>query len=92
MYDLFKTIHHYLFFVVLVLGLFAIAKAVMGMSSKVAYTDGDRKTGLFFLISCHTQLLIGLLLYLVFSPFGLQAFQDFGSEVMKMKEYRLPQI
>jgi hypothetical protein len=88
MYDLFKTIHHYLFFVVLVLGLFAIAKAVVGMSSKVAYTDGDRKTGLFFLISCHTQLIIGLILYFFLSPLGLQAFQTLGSEVMKNKDYR----
>ncbi len=88
MYDLLKTIHHYLFFVVMVLGIFAIVKAVMGMSSKTAYTEGDRKTGLFFLISCHIQLLIGLVLYFFFSPFGLKAFQEFGSAVMKMKDYR----
>jgi uncharacterized membrane protein YozB (DUF420 family) len=88
MYEIFQLIHKALFFVVMALGLIVLVKAVMGLSSKSEFTESDRKMGLFFLISNHTQLLIGLVLYLFLSPFGLKAFQDFGSEVMKIAEYR----
>jgi hypothetical protein len=88
MYEIFQLIHKALFFVVMALGLIVIVRAAMGLSSKSEFTESDRKMGLFFLISNHTQLLIGLILYLFLSPFGLKAFQDFGSEVMKIAEYR----
>ncbi len=88
MYEIFQLIHKALFFVVLILGLIVLVKAAMGLNSKSEFTESDRKMGLFFLISNHTQLLIGLVLYLFLSPFGLKAFQDFGSEVMKIAEYR----
>jgi hypothetical protein len=88
MYEIFQLIHKALFFVVMALGLVVLVKAAMGLSSKSEFTESDRKMGLFFMISNHTQLLIGLILYLFLSPFGLKAFQDFGSEVMKIAEYR----
>jgi hypothetical protein len=88
MYEIFQLIHKALFFVVLILGLIVLVKAAMGLSNKSEFTESDRKMGLFFMISNHTQLLIGLVLYLFLSPFGLKAFQDFGSEVMKIAEYR----
>ena len=41
------------------------------------------------MISNHTQLLIGLVLYLFLSPFGLNAITGLGmAEVMKNPEYR----
>jgi hypothetical protein len=88
MYEIFQLIHKALFFVVMALGLIVLVKAAMGLSGKAAFAESDRKLGLFFMISNHTQLLIGLVLYLFLSPFGLKAFQDFGSEVMKIAEYR----
>lgn len=88
MYEIFQLVHKALFFVVMALGLIVLVKAAMGLSSKSEFTESDRKMGLFFLISNHTQLLIGLILYLFLSPFGLKAFQDFGGEVMKIAEYR----
>ncbi|MDZ7899966.1 MAG: hypothetical protein U5N85_18315 [Arcicella sp.] len=88
MYEIFQLIHKALFFVVMALGLIVLVKAAMGLSGKTAFAESDRKLGLFFMISNHTQLLIGLILYLFLSPFGLKAFQDFGSEVMKIAEYR----
>jgi len=88
MYEIFQLIHKALFFVVMILGLAVLVRAAMGLSSKSEFNESDRKLGLFFLISNHTQLLIGLILYLFLSPFGLKAFQDFGSEVMKIAEYR----
>jgi hypothetical protein len=89
MYDIFQLIHKALFFVVMALGLAVSARAAMGLSSKTAFAESDRKLGLFFMISNHTQLLIGLILYLVLSPFGLNAITGLGmSEVMKNPEYR----
>ena len=88
MYEIFQLIHKSLFFVVMALGLAVLARGAMGLSAKSEFTETDRKIGLFFLISNHTQLLIGLVLYLFLSPFGLKAFTDFGSEVMKMADYR----
>jgi hypothetical protein len=72
----------------MVLGLVVIVRAAMGLISKTPFSETDRKLGLFFLISNHIQLLIGLVLYVFLSPFGLKAFTEFGSEVMKIAEYR----
>ena len=89
MYEIFQLIHKLLFFVVMLLGLAVLAKAAMGLSGKTVFAETDRKLGLFFLISNHTQLLIGLILYLFLSPFGLNAITGLGmSEVMKNAEYR----
>ena len=89
MYEIFQLIHKVLFFVVMLLGLAVLAKAAMGLSGKTAFAETDRKLGLFFMISNHTQLLIGLVLYLFLSPFGLDAINGLGmSAVMKNSEYR----
>lgn len=40
---------------------------------------GARKLSVFTLIAFHTQLLLGLLLYAVLSPFTQAAFADFGA-------------
>ena len=89
MYEIFQLIHKALFFVVMLLGLAVLAKAALGLSGKAAFAETDRKLGLFFMISNHTQLLIGLVLYLVLSPFGLNAITGLGmAEVMKNAEYR----
>lgn len=89
MYEIFQLIHKALFFVVMLLGLAVLVRAAMGLSGKIAFAETDRKLGLFFLISNHTQLLIGLVLYLFLSPFGLNAITGLGmAEVMKNPEYR----
>ena len=64
MYEIFQLIHKALFFVVMLLGLAVLVRAAMGLSGKMVFAETDRKLGLFFLISNHTQLLIGLVLYL----------------------------
>ena len=89
MYEIFQLIHKALFFVVMLLGLAVLAKAAMGLSGKTVFAETDRKLGLFFMISNHTQLLVGLILYLFLSPFGLNAITGLGmAEVMKNAEYR----
>lgn len=88
MYSILLNLHSYLRWVVLLLGLMAIVKGLRGASSQAAFTESDRKSGLFYMISLHTQLLIGLLLYFVFSPITQAAFQDFGA-AMKDPALRL---
>ncbi len=88
MYEILLHVHSYLRWVVLALAVVVLVKAVLGISSKAAFTEGDRKLGLFFMISCHVQLLIGLVLYFVYSPFGLQAFSLGMKEVMGNAPYR----
>ena len=58
-----QHLHGTLRWVVLVLLLLSIVKAFTGMSSGRAFGDGDRKRGLFTMISLHLQLVLGLALY-----------------------------
>ena len=84
MYSTFVTIHSILFLVVLALGILSIFKGLTGKT----FTESDRKVGLFYMISLHTQLLIGLVLYVALSPVTTAAFADFGA-AMKDSATRL---
>ncbi|RXK48909.1 hypothetical protein [Aquirufa rosea] len=88
MYPILLNVHSYLRWLVLILGVLAIYRGFKGAQSAAPFTESDRKSGLFFLISVHTQLLIGLLLYFVFSPITQAAFADFGA-AMKDPAVRL---
>jgi uncharacterized membrane protein YozB (DUF420 family) len=77
------SIHSWLRWVVLILAIVAIAKAAAGVTGQKPYTDGDRKVGLFFMISCDIQLLVGLIMYFVTSPLGIAAFSMEGVNPMK---------
>ena len=88
MYSTLLLVHSYLRWAVLIFGIMAILKAIKGFNSGNPFTDSDRKTGLFFLISVHTQLLIGLILYVFLSPLTQAAFADFGA-AMKDPALRL---
>jgi len=87
MYSIISTVHIVLFVVVFILGINVIVRALRGRTSNLLFTESDRKAGLFFMISLHTQLLIGLALYF-FSPITLAALADFGA-AMKNPEMRL---
>lgn len=79
MYQIFLASHSYLRWVVLLLGVLAIFRGAKGAFSGAIFSDSDRKMGLFFMISLHTQLLIGSVLYFFLSPITLAAFADFGA-------------
>lgn len=53
-------LHNILRWVILILLLIAIVKSFVGMSSNRPFTNGDKKVGLFLMISAHIMLLIGL--------------------------------
>jgi uncharacterized membrane protein len=68
LYSFFQHLHSGFRYVVLVLIVAAALGALIGLISKKPYSEGNRKLNLFALISAHTQLLIGIILYFV-SPF-----------------------
>ncbi|NVK53618.1 MAG: hypothetical protein HWD85_11835 [Flavobacteriaceae bacterium] len=55
-----KDIHSYWAYLVVLMLIFAVVNALMGISKKSAFTDKDVRIGLFTLIVSHIQLLIGL--------------------------------
>lgn len=82
MHNTLLIIHSLLRWAIVLTGLWAVIRALKGVSSKTPYTGADNKAGLFFMIFLDTQLLIGLLLYFFASSLGLQAFQDNGVKVV----------
>lgn len=77
LYSFLLHLHSGFRYIVLLLVLLAIIRAWLGWLGKVAYSESHRKLNLFAMISVHTQLLIGILLYFV-SPLV-----KFGSDTMK---------
>jgi cytochrome bd-type quinol oxidase subunit 2 len=82
MYDIFKNLHSGFRYVVFVLLLLAIVQSLLGWLAKKPYTEINRKINLFTLISAHTQLLIGLVL------FFLSPYVKFNSDTMKHETTR----
>jgi hypothetical protein len=73
--------HSLLRWAVVILGLWAVISSLTAMGSGKSYTAGNNKTGLFYMISCDIQLLLGLLLYFGNGWFGkLQQFSQYKSD------------
>jgi hypothetical protein len=79
MYPLMLVVHSLLRWVVLAAGLVAFGRALAGMRGRRAWTAADDRAGQLFVGMLDLQLLIGIALYLVFSPITRAAFQDFGA-------------
>lgn len=87
MYSLLLFLHSWLRWLVLLTGLFAVARAITGAGGTRPWTAAEGKPGLFFILCLDLQLLIGLALYLVFSPTVQAAFGNIGA-AMKDSAYR----
>jgi uncharacterized membrane protein SirB2 len=81
-YLFFRYLHSGLRYIVLLLLLLAIIRAWADWLGKKPYSEGNRKLNLFAMISVHTQLLVGLVLYF------LSPFVQFSSETMKQHDTR----
>ncbi len=57
------VIHNILRWAVLLFGVWTVIAALAAVISKRDYRNSDNKSGLFFMISCDIQLLLGLILY-----------------------------
>ncbi|QKJ32251.1 cytochrome B [Mucilaginibacter mali] len=82
MYSFFKNFHSGFRYIVFILIVLAIIQALAGWLGKKPYTEGNRKMNLFAMISAHTQLLIGLVLYFI-SPWV-----KFTADTMKDHDLR----
>ena len=65
LYSAVQELHSILRYVILFLVILAIVQSIQGWIGKSPYTPFNRKVNLFALISAHTQLLIGIVLYCV---------------------------
>jgi hypothetical protein len=79
MYPLVLSLHSILRWVVLILGLIAVIRALIGWLGSSQWETIDDRLGLAFTTSMDLQLLLGLLLYFVLSPLTRGAFQNFGA-------------
>ncbi|HTE00515.1 MAG TPA: hypothetical protein VK668_14575 [Mucilaginibacter sp.] len=82
LYSFFLHLHSGLRYVVLLLVLLAIIRAWADWLGKKPYSNGNRLLNLFAMISVHTQLLFGIVLYFV-SPLV-----QFNSQTMKNADTR----
>lgn len=77
MYAFVLVLHSILRWVILLVGLAAVIQGVRGWLGSRAWTKLDDRLGLAFTISLDTQLLVGVILYIV-SPLIQAALSDFG--------------
>jgi hypothetical protein len=88
MYNVLLFLHSILRWAILFLSVIAIVKSYNGMKSGKPFTAGDKKVGLFLMISAHITLLVGLYQWIA-GPWGLQNIIDLGfGAVMKDPVYR----
>jgi cell division protein FtsW (lipid II flippase) len=79
MYSAVLTTHSWLRWVIVLLAFVAVLRAIMGWQSRRMWTRVDDRTGLMLMIAVDLQLLLGLLLYFVYSPLTALAMDDFGN-------------
>ena len=73
-------LHSALRYVVLILLIVAIVRAITGYVQRKNFTNTDNTVGLFLLASTHLQALLGLILYVI-SPLMAPIFADFGGSM-----------
>lgn len=64
-YNIIKQAHSGVAYLALIFLLIVVINAFSGLAANREFTEKDRKLGLFGLIFCHIQLLLGLILYFV---------------------------
>jgi hypothetical protein len=87
MYEIVLTLHSWLRWIVLLLGILVIFGNYKGWKASLLYEGMNKKLNTYFMASLHTQLLLGLILYCGVSPMMHKIFSDFGAS-MHDKEMR----
>lgn len=85
MYGLVLNVHSWMRWVVIATCLWSILRAAM--AGQRPWTPADARSARLFVITLDVQLLLGLLLYFVLSPFTRQAMGNMG-EAMKVSALR----
>lgn len=78
-YTISLYLHSWNRWLIIIAGLLSLVFALKGSINKLPYTKSDRYLSLAFIGSLHIQLLLGLLLYFIASPYTTQAMQNFGA-------------
>lgn len=79
MYSTILALHNLVRWIVVIAGVLALVRAVLGWLGSRPWTSLDRGLRVAFTASLDTQLLLGLALYLFFSPLTEAALRDFGA-------------
>ena len=79
MYSAVLLLHSWFRWLVVIAGLLALVRALIGMSGGKPWTPGDAKGTLLFSIALDIQFLLGLILYAALSPITRTAFSDMGN-------------
>jgi hypothetical protein len=83
MYISLLWIHSWVRWIVLLVSILVIIRSFRGWLGNKTFTIGDSQASLFYILSMHLQLTLGLILYFV-SPLAYQAIQNNGmGAVMK---------
>jgi hypothetical protein len=77
-YIIVRVLHNLVRWAVLIFGLFAAGRALIGWFGRRGWLPVDDRLGLFFTMSLDIQALLGLILYFVLSPITTENFSRFG--------------
>jgi hypothetical protein len=91
MYEFIQMFHSGWAYLALLLLVVAVINSFIGMASKKEFTAKDRKIAIFGLIGTHTQLLIGLILYVV-SPLGIASLGQMSDKALRLTSLEHPLI
>ena len=78
-YEIMQLLHSSLRWVVVVLAVMVLFRYIGGTFSNRPFTPADKRLGLFYMTFMDIQLLVGLALYLWFSPYTAAAMSDMGT-------------
>ncbi len=78
LYSLIQTLHNLARWFVVVFAALALVRAYRGWLKKGEWVKLDDRAGVIFTSLMDTQILLGLILYFLFSPWSQLVFKDFG--------------
>jgi hypothetical protein len=87
MYPFILAVHNIIRWAALLLGILVTGSSLYGWIGKRAWTQTSRRLAMFYTSAMDIQILLGLLLYIFFSPITQSAFQNF-SAAMNSPEIR----
>jgi uncharacterized membrane protein len=90
-YEIIQKAHSGWAYLVLIFLVIAIVSAFIGLVSRSEFTSGNRKLGLFALVSTHIQLVIGLVLYFI-SPYGKAVLGQMKNPALRLTSLEHPLI
>jgi uncharacterized membrane protein len=79
MYTALLTLHSYLRWVVILLALLVVVRAISGVVQRRPWTPADDSAAKWFGMGLDIQMVIGLIIYFFLSPFTMSAWGDIGA-------------